>query len=379
MTNFDTIVIGGGIVGMTVARGLARRGQQVALFDRNSLGLEASKAAGGMLMPQLRPDSPLGKPFLALALDSLRRYKRFIAEIEEECGAKVPVGAGGSLLVAFDKTLAAELQQWGKEFPVENKWRSSKELLRLEPALSPDVIGGCELRSFVSVHSQDIVALMAWEIATPASRVAVHEYAHVRKIEETPRAAKVITDTGSYTAAHIVIAAGAWSSHIEGVGRLMPPVKPIRGQIIKVLASSRSLLRHTVYANKFYLVPRGREILIGSTLEDVGFEKRVTVSASADLLAKAQRVMPAIGACGILDSWAGLRPMVADGYPVIGKLSDRVIAATGHFRDGILLAPATAAYVTELVCEGKTNSMIRPFGAERFAAAPRPKRASAKK
>lgn len=376
MTGYDTIIIGGGIIGMSTARALARRGQRVAVFDRNALGLEASKASAGMLMPELRTDGPLGRPYFSLCVDSLRRYKQFIAEVEEDTGASVRLATQGTLLAGFDKARTAELQKWHKNFPLETKWRTPKELLRLEPALAPDVLGGVEVKQYWSVHSQDLVALLAMGLATPSSRIELHEYAHVRKIEHSSRGVTVVTDAGSYSAGHLVVAAGAWSSQIEGIGRMLPPVKPIRGQIIKVLASSTSLLRHVVYTNKFYLVPRGREILIGSTLEDVGFEKRVTVGASADLLAKAARVIPAIAACGVLDSWAGLRPMIADGYPVIGRIAERVVAATGHYRDGILLAPATAAFVAELICEGKTNSLIRPFGVERFSKSDKSPKAS---
>lgn len=366
MNTFDTIVIGGGIIGMSIARSLAKRGQRVAVFDRSAVGLEASKAAAGMLMPQLRTDGPLARPFFSLCVDSLRRYKQFVAGIAEESGTSIGMATQGTLLVTFDKSASTEMQKWRKSFPLESKWKTPAELLRLEPALAPDVLGGAEVKQFWAVHSQDMVALLGMELSTSSSKISLYEYAHVRKVEHALHSVTVVTDAGSYNAGHVVIAAGSWSSQIEGIAKLLPPVKPIRGQIIKVLATSRTLLKHVIYANKFYLVPRGREILIGSTLEDVGFEKRVTVGASADLLAKAARVLPAIAQCGVLDSWAGLRPMVADGYPVIGRISDGIIAATGHYRDGILLAPATAAFVTELICEGKTNSLIRPFGVERF-------------
>ena len=352
---------------MSIARELARRGQRVGIFDKGALGQEASKAAAGVLMPMIHANDVLDKAFFSLCVDSLRRFKKFVDDVESENDTKIFFGAQGVLYIAFDKAERAMIEKLQADIPLDSKWRSREELLKAEPALSPNVEAGVCVGQFRHVHNQDLIALLAMDIEMQHQMIEIHEYSHARKVEHSSTGATVSTDDGAFSAEHIVLAAGSWSSHIEGISHLLPPIKPVRGQILKTLAPSRTFLRHPIYWNRFYIVPRGREVLIGSTLEDAGFEKRVTVSASAELLSKAVRVIPALGDCGIMDSWAGLRPMAPDGYPVIGKIADRVVAATGHYRDGILLAPSTAAFVSELICEGKTNSLIKPFGVERFA------------
>lgn len=368
--NYDTIVIGGGIIGMSIARELARRGQSVAIFDKGALGQEASKAAAGVLMPMMHENEPLANAFFSLCVDSLRRYKKFVEDIEEENDTKIFFGTQGVLYLAFDKNGIESLKKLQKDIPLDSKWRTHDELLKTEPELSSSVEAGVCVGQYRHVHNQDLVALLAMDLQMQGTAVEIHEFSHARKVEYTSAGVSVSTDDGTFSAENVVLAAGSWSSQIEGISHLLPPIKPMRGQILKALAPARTFLRHPIYWDRFYIVPRGREIIIGSTMEDAGFEKRVTISASADLLRKAAYVVPALGNCGIMDSWAGLRPMAPDGFPVIGKIAEHVIAATGHFRDGILLAPSTAAFVTELICEGKTNSLIKPFGIERFAKQP---------
>ncbi len=362
----DTIIVGGGIIGMTIARALARRGQRVAIVEKGGLGQESSKAAAGLLMPFPHESTPLSAALLQLGFDSLRRYRAFVREVAEENHAGIYFGAHGVLFTAFAAEGAKEFKAWRKGLPTASTWMTGAHLRKLEPALSTEVKSGMLVKAFANVHSQDLVALLALELSGFSRLVKTHEFTHVRRVDQHATHATVITDDGPMTADTVVIAAGAWSTRIDGVADLLPAVKPVRGQIIKVLAPEKGLLKHSVFGDHFYLAPRGREILIGSTMEDAGFEKKVTVGAAAGLLAKAVRMVPAIGTCGVLDSWAGLRPLAADGYPIIGKIADRIVAATGHFRDGILLAPSTAEFVSELICDGRVHPLIRPFGVERF-------------
>ncbi len=375
----DAVVIGGGIIGMSIARDLAKRGRSVAIYDKGALGEEASKAAAGVLMPLLRnldtdesasagniQRNIIDKEFFSLCVDSLNRYRKFIEEIQEENDSRIFFGAQGVLHLAFTKEEAAALKAMQASFPVESKWKSREELRRNEPALSPEIEAGVCFSSYRHVHNQDLCALLAMDLEMQQPPVDVHEYAQVRKIERTSSGVTISTDEGTCSARDAVLAAGSWSSLIECSALPIPPIKPVRGQILKVLAPSRTFLRHPVYWKDCYVVPRGRELIVGSTLEDAGYEKRVTVGASADILRKAIHVIPSIAECSILDSWSGLRPMTADGYPIIGKIDEHLFVATGHYRDGILLAPATAAYMAELICDGKTNLMIKSFGVERF-------------
>jgi glycine oxidase len=362
----DSIVVGGGIIGMTIARALARRGQRVVLIEKGALGQESSKAAAGLLLPFPHERTPLSAALLALGVDSLRRYKKFVREVSEENHAGIYLGTHGVLFTAFSSEEAAVFKGWRKALPLASQWMTGAQLRKIEPALSPGLKTGMLVKAFANVHSQDLVALLALELSGFNRLVKTREFTHVRRVEHNATHAAVITDDGRLTAEQVIIAAGAWSTRIDGVGELLPAITPVRGQIIKVLTPEKGLLKHSVIGDHFYLAPRGREILIGSTMEDAGFEKKVTVGAAAGLLAKAVGMVPAIADCGVLDSWAGLRPLSADGYPIIGRVADRIIAATGHFRDGILLAPSTAAFIADIVCENRVHPLVRPFGIERF-------------
>jgi len=368
MGTSDVIVIGGGIIGCAIAYALAKEGVRVRLLERGEPGREASQAAAGMLAPQSEVMHAPEGPFFELCRASLRLYPDFVAEIEDATGLAIEYRREGALFLAFDfaegEVLAAAYEkQKAAGLAVEDL--TAEEVRRREPALSESV----HLALFLPEdHHVDNRRLME-ALILAAQRRGVELMAGcpvLGLVREKGRVIGVRTSQEIYTAASVINCAGAWAATIDPEGRPSFPVKPIRGQIL-VLHARAPLLEHVVHSAYCYIVPRrdGR-LLIGSTMEDVGYEKRVTAEALLRLLTAARQVLPAIERCTFVEAWAGLRPATPDHLPILGEAEAGLLIATGHFRNGILLAPITARLITELVVSGRTSVDITPFRPQRF-------------
>jgi len=363
----DVLIIGGGIMGTASAWELARHGAKVVVLERSVPGAEASSAAAGILGAQAEAHAP--GPMAELCLASRARYANFARLLGEETRIDVGYRECGVLRVAFKSADARKLN-------AENAWQSTRrlrveplgarELARLEPALSPKLSGGVRFGGDARVEPKAL--LRALHIAALGRGVSFRSGAFVRRVVvEGERAVGVALDDGSeLRAKNVVVAAGSWTSLIDGLGLPSGQVVPARGQIVE-LELPAPPLSHVVFGPGAYLVPRddGR-VLVGSTLEFVGYERKVTAGAVRDLLTHATALLPALEHAELRATWSNFRPYTKDELPLLGRTKvASLFLSTGHYRNGILLAPISAEIVRAAVLGQRMPVSLAAFRPER--------------
>ena len=363
----DVLIIGGGIIGCSIAWRLAQAGIKVTLLDRSELGAEASSAAAGMLAPLGEMVTP--RAFSDLCVASRRLYPGFAAEIEEASGRPAGYRDDGSLLVALDPAQEEELAtvyatQTAQGFTLHAL--SGSEVHDRVSGLSPMVRGGLFIPGDHWVDNERLMRalLIACQRAGVSSEAgtAVHKF----QIEASHIESVTTANGASFTANTYILAAGCWSGEVAGELGLPIPVMPCRGQLME-FESTREL-PYVVRAGIHYLVPRqDRHVVIGTTSEYCGFEKVVTAGGLHSILAGVSRLAPLLNECRFVRAWAGLRPDTADHLPVLGYGEiENLIFATGHFRNGILLAPMTAEVIRDLILKGASSQPLELYRPSRF-------------
>jgi glycine oxidase len=360
--NPDVLVIGGGIVGSAIAWRLAKDGLAVTLLEKGEIGRESSWAAGGMLTPVHLADYP--PALVDVCGASLALYEPLCREIVAASGVDPEYRVTGLLLLVTDdagEEAARELEVWKRQRnqPVERLTR--EEALRAEPKVTPHLRRALRLPDIAQIRNNR----MAVALAEGARRkgAEIRPNTPVTGFLRVPgRVNGVKTPRGDIYAGTTILAAGAWSSELLQPLGLDLKVKPIKGQIL-LAGGSPDFCRHMILDGESYLIPRadGR-ILVGSTLEDVGFDKSVILETIGDLALRGARLMPELGKLPMVTSWAGLRPATPDRLPYLGKGPlDGLIVATGHYRNGILLAPITAEIVADLLAGQPSSVDLAPF------------------
>jgi glycine oxidase len=361
------LVVGGGIIGCATAYELAKAGCAVTVLERATPGAEASSAAAGMLTVF---GEASGADVRDLAVASWRLFPGVARELRAATGIDIELTTKGTVypLFAVEDIHDAEARvRWalGPEFGVD-VWDAS-ELRDREPALSPKIRGAMFVRGDYWVNNQRLV--VAYAQAAAAAGVAMHTGTAVsRVLVENGRAAGVIADGERLEADAVLLAAGAWCGALAQSFGARLPVEPRRGQMV-ALGHVPPVLSHCVHADEVYLVPRpSGELLIGATVERVGFQRAVTAYGVASLLATAIGLVPALAGLPITRTWYGFRPWAPDSLPILGPWPgiEGLWVATAHFRSGILLAPITARAMTAWMTEGKPSIPLEEFTADRF-------------
>ena len=361
------VVVGGGIIGCATAYALARAGCAVTLLERATPGAEASGAAAGMLT--LLGESGQS-PFEDLAIASWRLYPKVAEELREQTGIDVEHVTRGTIYPLFtaEDVLHAEsraARHPDKEFGIE-AWDAGQVRDR-EPALASRVRGAMFVRGEHWVNNQRLV--VAYAQAAVAAGVVLRAGLSVsRVVVEAGRAHGVVADGEHVDGDVVLLAAGAWTGQLVASFGARLPVEPRRGQML-ALTHVPAVLHHCVHTEDVYLVPRpSGELLVGATVERVGFQGAVTAKAIAGLLRAAIELVPALGDLPISRTWYGFRPWAPDSLPVLGPWPgvEGLWVATAHFRSGILLAPITARLMTSWITAGQPGMDVRDFLPDRF-------------
>lgn len=329
MNASDVFVIGGGIAGLSIAWRAATRGLTVTLADPDP-GSQATRASAGMLAP-VSEVTYTEEPLLRLGLASLERWPRFAAELEQASGVPVDLRSDGTVEVAYDADDLAQLDElaaFEEKLGLRVERLTGRQCRQAEPMLSPNVRGGLLARDDLWVNPRRVTQALQQAFQNAGGRIVRER----------------VTDLGDLRAGHVVVAAGAWTPS------LLPelPVRPVKGQILR-LRGARGLLqrcvRGKVRGSDVYLVPRDDgEIVVGATMEELGFDTRVTAGGVYELLRDARELVPGITELDLAETFAGLRPGTPDNLPYVGRHRDVWVAA-GHHRAGVLLAPLTAEAV----------------------------------
>jgi glycine oxidase len=351
MRSSDVIIMGAGIIGLSLALTLRRRGFSVLIVDRGEPGREASHAAGGMLA-----DCMLETPLVLqpLATASARMYPEFVHQLEDESGMKVDLRDNGTILFP------------AAEHAAQAHLLAKSELPGPLAELEPNLVAGKRRALFLHERSVDPRSLVAAAIKAAKHRgVDFSSGDAVTSVVGTGgRMTWVFTSKTKFSARIVVNCAGAWSSQF---GDHSFPTRPVKGQMLAVVAE-KNLVRHVIRAPEAYIIPRsdGR-IVIGATLEEAGYDKRTDIDTIQRLRRGAISLVPKLAEARILEDWAGLRPGTPDNLPILGATSTPgYFVATGHFRDGILLAPITARVMAQVICSQKPDCELGPFSPSRF-------------
>jgi glycine oxidase len=366
-------IVGGGIVGLSVGWKLQRAGCRVTVYDRAAAGRGASWVAGGMLAPV----SEYGfedESFFEFGVASLARYPAFLDELAQDSAERVALDTRGTLSVGLDRDDTEALRRVHRfrehrDLPVQ--WLSGTEAREIEPLLSPKVVSGMWIPDDYQIDNHKLVRTLA--VAFTSRGGELREHCEVKAIRCGGSGANgVELEAGTEDADVVVLAAGCWSGEIRGVpDEARAPVRPVKGQIVCLHEVDGFHLERVVRTPDCYLVSKGDgRLLIGATEEDMGFDTTPTAGPVMRLIERAWEAVPGIYDLPIESIDVGLRPGSRDHLPIIGETSVKgLVMATGHYRHGILLAPATADAVRDAIVGGAFPDSVRAFSPERFVRA----------
>lgn len=361
----NVIVIGAGVVGCAVAYELASRGARVRVLDMRDVGRGATRASAGVLCPYIEGHAA---PLLQLGTRSLAMYDDFVRRVSDDSRQPIEYRRSGTLEVALDDEEAEDLAALASRYVrdgVEHRLLGARDARELEPGLSEQVTAAL----LVPVHGYVGVAALTSALAAAAAArgASMVRGVTVERLASLGSTVQVTAHGGVLDADAVVVAAGSWSGSIA-TGGLQPPVKPIRGQLLHLTLPAPAAER-VVWGAGCYLVPwQDGSLLVGATVEDVGFDEGATVAGVRDLLEYACELLPPVWAARFEAVRVGLRPATADEMPIIGRSSIEpgVFFATGHYRNGVLLAPFTGAAVADLVLMGRAAPELALTDPARF-------------
>jgi glycine oxidase len=370
----DVVVIGGGLIGTSIGWRLRQAGLDVALIvgERSAA---ASGVAAGMLAP-VTETTFTEQRLLALNLASLSRYPEFVAEVELASGLPAGLRRTPNLSVAYDADDAARLSTFADFLaraghPGERL--TSRECRRYEPLLAPTIRSGLLVEGDWSCDNR-----LLWRALIKAGNlIGVRElpgFVHRVTSSNGQVTGVQLADGSSIGARWVVVANGAWARQIDGPPDL--PVRPVKGQILRLdpgrLPAPSLTIRAYVRGAEIYLVPResGHEVVLGATVEELGFDHRITAGATYELLRDGRTVMPMSAEYALVETSVGWRPGTPDNAPILGRCEvEGLVLATGHYRNGVLLTPITADVISTLIMSGELDSIAAPFTLDRFALA----------
>ncbi len=355
------LIVGAGVIGCAVARELGSRGIESTILDPRPPGSGATQASAGMLAPYV--EGHHSGPLLDLGVRSLSMYDAWIAAIARESGVDVEYRRTGTLEVALDPDEAARLRRSDVSSPAARSWMNSEEARRAHPALGL-IAGALYTPAHGYVDARSLIDALS---RAAERRGASFRQAAVREIARAGTRVRVTTDDSVMEADTVVLASGAWTNRIE-TSITLPALRPVRGQLLR-LGWQGNPIDTIVWGPDCYIVPHlDGSILVGATVEDVGFDERTTAAGIRDLLDAACEVLPEAWGATFLEARVGLRPAAPDDLPVIGPDPglEGLVHASGHYRNGVLLAPVTAALIADWIESGKYDPALEAMRPGRF-------------
>ena len=363
----SVIIIGGGIIGCSIAYHLSKANSKVTIIEKRKIGSAASGIAAGMIAP-LSEGLPKG-PTLAVAQESRSLLLELIPKLQEDSGIDVEYSSPGILHLAYTAEEVDDLNlrlTWQKEFNMNLDWLSGIEAKKIEPSIAEDVLGALLSPNEGNLNSRRLVRSFA-QAASNNGAVLMENTEVTGIIFSGNRVTGVNTTAGNMYADWVVMCSGPWSNHYGGWLGIDIPVFPVRGQIMAVRLLPSPITR-TVWNGITYMIPkRDGSIVIGTTREHVGYKDKPTLSGISTILTNALKLVPQIADAELHKVWSGLRPYTQDEIPIIGTIPkiEGAILAVGHYRSGILLSAITGSMVSDLVRNGEKEYML-PFNISRF-------------
>ncbi|KAA6453282.1 glycine oxidase ThiO [Bacillus swezeyi] len=342
---YETVVVGGGIIGASIAYHLAKAGIKTAVFESGEIGQKATRAAAGMLGAHAECDKP--GTFFEFARASQKAYQRLEAELKQISGIDIRRRDGGIIKLAFSKSDRERLMQMAVLDSAE--WLTPGEVFEKEPYAAKGILGANFIQD--DVHVEPVSVCRAFAKGAKLSGADIFEYTPVTSIETGPGAVTVKTASGEAEAEHAVIASGVWSGVFFKQLGLNKRFYPVKGECLSVWNEGIPLNR-TLYHDHCYIVPRhSGKLVVGATMKPGDWNEQPELGGIEAVIKKAKTMLPEIEKMKIDQCWAGLRPETEDGNPYIGRHPEngRILFAAGHFRNGILLAPATGAMITDMI------------------------------
>jgi glycine oxidase len=364
----DVIVVGAGAIGASIAYQLAKIGLMVTILERGPVGGGASGAAAGIIAAEHDPDLP--ESFAQLGVESARLFPALAEELRERSAIDIGLRRTPLITVAFDDAEARALRSRRAREATHGTmlaWVDPGSALDVEPALNPAVVGG--------IVSSDAHQVMPRALSRALATAAVNLGTTLRQgsnvdrlLVDGDRVVGIGLGTETVRASQVVIAGGAWTAAWSSPLQRPIPVYPVRGQMVALRTAGTPLRSIVMSSGGYVLTKADGSTLVGTTLEDVGFDARPTAEGVGHLLSLAGRLAPRLADAAVDRVWAGLRPATPDGLPLIGRLPgwQGITLATGHFRHGILLAPITGELVADLVAERRPRLSLQAFDPGRF-------------
>jgi len=364
VTAVEVAIVGGGAVGAACARAAALRGLEVAIFEPGPAPAAASPASAGMLAAQIEPGD---EALVSLSVRARDLYEPLAPALQETTGIDIGFWRAGIASLAFDEPAADRLKEdvaRQRQAGLRCDWLDAREIGERWPGAGPDCLGAL----FAPEDGALDPEALARACLADARRLGAT--LQVEKVEALQiagdRLTGVVTARGTTPVEHVVLAAGVWSPQVRGLPRALP-IEPVRGQMAAT-AWPDGTPPAILYQDHGYVLARGGEALLGSTMERAGYDARVTNEGLAQIFLGAVRLLPALRTLAVQRMWAGLRPATQDGLPILGRDPDveGLCYATGHGRNGILLAARTGEIIADLLATGEADVDLAPFGIARF-------------